>query len=302
MFVEAILASLAVALISLIGVFFYGKKGHLSGTNRLVIPVAIGVFLGVVFFELIPETLEAGGELGSLPIAFGFISFYLLSYLLHTYHHHHNTGHDEHDGCEDRAGASMLLVGDSIHNFADGIVIATAFLVNPAVGIATTIGIALHEIPQEIAEFGVLLRAGYSKKKAALYNLLSASSVIIGTVVTLLLAQTLSEYVWILTGLAAGNLLYIAAADLLPDVHAESRQSNRVLSSFFATLMGMVTIVLLLSWVHETFEEHGEHDEEVTAPMSNTDEERLKIIEAARPETERAKNSNITATGTPEVI
>ena len=183
MFIEAVLAAVAVAFLSLIGVFIFGNRGHLAGTNRFIVPVAMGVFLGVVFFELIPETLEAGGEYGSLAIVAGFLSFYLLSYLLHTYHHHHDAHCDTGD-CEDRAGASLLLVGDAVHNLADGIVIASAFLINPAVGIATTIGIALHEIPQEIVEYGVLLKAGYTKGKAALLNLISASTVVIGVVLT----------------------------------------------------------------------------------------------------------------------
>jgi len=255
-----IVATIIIALLSLTGVFFFGRSGHLTGSHRFIIPVAIGVFLGVVFFELIPETLEAGGEWGSLPIAAGFILFYLLSYLLYTYHHHHSTNHC-HGDCEDQAGASMLLIGDAIHNLADGIVIAGAFIINPAVGVATTIGIALHEIPQEIAEFGVLLRAGYSKTKAALLNLLSASSVIVGASITLLFANQFADYVWVLTGLAAGNLLYIAASDLLPDVHEDSRESSsQMIRSFLATLFGMVAIVVLLHWVHEYFE-HG-HDEE----------------------------------------
>ena len=198
MILEALAAACGVALLSLIGVAVFGKKGHLTGAHRYIVPVAIGVFLGVVFFELIPETLEAGGEFGSVPIALGFIAFYLLSYLLHTYHHHHDD-HCDDDGCEDRAGASMLLIGDAVHNIADGIVIATAFLVNPAVGIATTVGIALHEIPQEIAEFGVLLRAGYSRSQAALYNFLSASAVIFGTALSLFFADEFVGYVLVLT-------------------------------------------------------------------------------------------------------
>jgi len=253
MFIHILLATSLVALLSLVGVITFGRRGHLAGTNRFVIPVAIGVFLGVVFFELIPETLEAGGEWGSLPIAAGFISFYLLSYLLHTYHHHHETGHCQ-DHCEDAAGASMLLIGDAIHNLADGIIIAGAFMINPAVGIATTIGVALHEIPQEIAEFGVLLNAGYSKVKAAWLNFLSASSVVIGALLTLLFASQLEEYIWVLTGLAAGNLLYIAASDLLPDVHEDSRGSGQVYRSFLATLLGLVGIVILLHWTHSAFD------------------------------------------------
>ena len=263
MIFEALLAACVVTLLSLIGVVVFGRSGHLTGAHRYVIPVAIGVFLGVVFFELIPETLEAGGEFVSLPIAVGFIAFYLLSYLLHTYHHHHDTHHD-HDGCENRAGASMLLVGDAVHNVADGIVIATAFLVNPAVGIATTVGIALHEIPQEIAEFGVLMRAGYTKSRAAFFNLLSASSVILGTALTLVFAEAFEGYVWVLTGLAAGNLLYIAASDLLPDVHEESRLSNRTMQAFFATLIGMIGITALLFWAHEHFGETHHDAEEIT--------------------------------------
>ncbi len=266
---NALLAAGAITLISLIGVLFFGRSGHMTGTNRYVIPTAIGVFLGVVFFELIPETLEAGGEYGSFPIIAGFLSFYLLSHILHTYHHHHDVRHDD-DGCEHQAGASMLLVGDAVHNLADGIVIATAFMINPMVGVATTLGVALHEIPQEIAEFGVLLRAGYSKSKALTYNLLSASSVIFGVLITFTLANSLSGYVWVLTGLAAGNLLYIAAADLLPDVHKDSRASGTVVNSFLATLLGMVAIVALLIWSHETFgQAHDEHETEFHLENSN---------------------------------
>ncbi|MCB9811595.1 ZIP family metal transporter [Candidatus Nomurabacteria bacterium] len=259
MLFPVVVAAIFIALLSLVGVFFYGQRGHLAGTNRYVIPLAIGVFLGVVFFELIPETIEAGGEFGSLPIVIGFISFYLLSHILHTYHHHHDHGHD--DGCEEKVGATMLLYGDAIHNFADGVVIATAFFIDPAVGIATTLGVALHEIPQEIAEFGVLLSAGYSKTRAALLNLLSASSVIVGAVITTLVATSFADYLWIITGLAAGNLLYIAASDLLPDEHEESRQNGRVFQSFIATVIGLVAITLLLSWAHEHMGEHG-HDHE----------------------------------------
>ena len=124
------------------------------------------------------------------------------------------------------------------------------FLINPAAGIAATIGIAFHEIPQEIAEFGVLLHAGYSKRKAALYNLASASSVIAGVVLTFLFIDKASGYVWILTGLAAGNLLYIAASDLLPELHHESRHNGSVLISFIALLVGLVGITLLLGWSH----------------------------------------------------
>lgn len=259
---EPIIASFVVALLSLTGVLIFGARGHLTGTNRFIIPAAIGILLGVVFFELIPETI-AVSEYGMFSVLAGFLAFYLLSHLLHTFHHHHDS-HCADDDCENKAGASMLLIGDGIHNITDGVVIATAFFINPAVGVATTIGVALHEIPQEIAEYGVLLKAGYSKKRAALYNFLSASSILFGVVLTLLFVGQFENYLWILTGLAAGNLLYIAASDLIPGVQKESKADGRFYLTFATTVVALVAIVSIIEWSHSAFgHDHAhEHDEE----------------------------------------
>ncbi len=240
LFAAAIIASL-----SLVGILFFGKNGHIRGTHRFIVPVAIGVFLGVIFFELIPETLEGSTFYGSIAIAAGFLSFYLLSHFLRTYHHHHDDAHDE---CEQRRGASMLLIGDTVHNIADGVVIASAFLINPAVGIAATVGIALHEIPQEIAEYGVLIHAGYSKRKALMYNFLSASSIFIGVILCTVFIS-LGNFVWILTGIAAGNLLYIAASDMIPELNHKT-EHDHFMFTFLSTLLGLVAIVSLLAWSH----------------------------------------------------
>lgn len=245
---EAIIASIAIALLSLTGVFFFGKSGHMTGTHRFILPAAVGVFLGIIFFELIPETLEASHEWGPVAIVAGFLGFYLLSYILDTYHHHH---FDEHDACQGN-GARRLLIGDGIHNFADGIVIASAFMIDPAVGILTAIGIALHEIPQEIAEFSVLLHSGYSKKKAALYNLLSASTVILGTLATLLFSEFFEPHIFILTGIAAGNLLYIATADLIPELRETHK--DHFLYTFMATIIGVIGIAVLIHFTHGLIE------------------------------------------------
>lgn len=248
--VSTLIAALFVASLSLTGVFIFRKHAHITGTHRFIIPVALGMFLGIVFFELIPETLAAN-HYGNYAIVGGFLAFYLLSHILRSYHHHQC---DEHDHCSPgKSRASLVLAGDSIHNIADGIVIASAFLINPAVGIATTIGIALHEIPQEIAEFGILVHAGYSRKKAALFNLLSASSIILGVVMSYIFLS-FGDYLWILTGIAAGNLLYIAAADMIPELHGEAHRSH-FKKTFLSTLAGLAFIIVLLTYLH------GEHDE-----------------------------------------
>ncbi len=244
----ALLASLVITTLSVSGALIFGRHSHTERLHRIIVPGAVGVFLGVVFFELIPETLAASETGGAIAILVGFLGFYLLSHLLETYHHHH---HNPEDACSD-GGARKLLIGDAVHNLADGIVIATSFMLNPMVGLLTTIGIALHEIPQEIAEYAVLRAAGYSPKRAILLNLLSASAVIVGVLLTFLIGENMGAYTFVLTGIAAGNLLYIATADLIPELrHSHHDHFSKI---FIATLLGVVFIGFVLHFAHESLE------------------------------------------------
>ena len=261
---DIILATVLVALLSCIGVFFFGKEGHLLGTHRYIVPFAIGTFLGITFFELVPEALQGSSEFVPFAIVGGFLAFYTLAHFLNTYHHHHhhNDDGDSDDHCEaSKASAALLLIGDAVHNFVDGIVIASAFIVNPTVGWVTTLGVAIHEAPQEIAEFGVLRHAGYSQKRALVYNLLSASTIVLGALTTIALASIFSDNLWILIGVAAGNLLYVAMSDLIPGVQASVRTTGRFFSTFAATILGLVMIVSLIFWSHDQF------DQEQTLPQ-----------------------------------
>lgn len=254
---EALLAALAVALISVVGVFFFGTSEKLLGSQRYAIPMAVGVFLSLVLYELIPETLALAPEWGGVVIAFGFISFYILSNYLHTKFHHLNP-----EDCDRKGAAALLLIGDGIHNIADGIILGGAFLIDPTVGVATAIGLALHELPQEIVEFGVLLRAGYSKKKAALLNLLSASSIIVGTILIMVVAEHAEGYVWVITGIAAGNLLFLAASDLLPKIHGNLKNYGSIWHSTVSIIIGFILMTGILIWTHDTFgQEHDDHED-----------------------------------------
>ncbi len=241
---SALIASVCVASLSLIGVFFFRDNGYLNGSHRFILPTAVGVFLGIIFFELIPETLNESPDFGPVVIIAGFLGFYLLSHFLDTYHHHH---FDEHDSCSQN-GAQMLLIGHSVHTIADGIVIATAFILDPTIGMITTLGIALHEIPQEIAQFGVLLRSGYTRNRAVFYNLLSASSVVVGVLLTYGFASSLGNYVFVITGVAAGNLLYIATTDFIPELRHSHR--DHFFKTFTATVCGVLAIGLLVTFTH----------------------------------------------------
>lgn len=245
---EALGAAVLVAMISLIGVFFFGNNKQLIGWQRYIVPMAVGVFLSLVLFELIPETIEMSPDYGGLAVAFGFITFYILASILHGKYHHL-----EEAECDRRGAAMLLLIGDGVHNFADGIVLGGAFLLSPAVGLATAVGLALHEIPQEIIEFGVLIRAGYSRTKAALLNLLSATTIIFGTLLIILIAHQADQYIWLLTGIAAGNLLFLAASDLLPRIHGNLKNYGSIWRSSFSIILGFIIMTGVLIVTHDKF-------------------------------------------------
>ncbi|MAZ56890.1 hypothetical protein CL653_03800 [bacterium] len=264
----AILTSVAVALTSLIGVLFFGDSRRLAGIQKFVVPVAVGIFLSLVLFELIPETLALNPSYGGIAVAFGFIGFYILASVLHQRFHHL-----EEEDCDRKGAAMLLLVGDAVHNIADGVILGGAFLIDPTVGLVTAVGLAIHEIPQEIVEFGVLVRAGFSRIHAAMYNLLSASSIVFGTVATMLLANTNFEYLWIITGIAAGNLLYLAASDLLPRIHGNLPHYKSIWHSASAIIIGFVVMTFILNWTHSNFGHgHDLEDEHVKELLNEHDE------------------------------
>ncbi len=248
MIFDALLASLLVASTSLVGAVFFGGKINITKIERFLIPIAVGVFLSLVLFELIPETLLSAPEFGGVAVMLGFVSFYALSNILHKRYHHLQA-----DDCDKRGAAALILTGDAIHNLADGFILGGAFLIDPAVGVAVAFGLALHEIPQEIVEFGVLLRAGYSKTEAAIRNFISASSIVLGTLIIILIAERAGEYVWILTGFAAGNLLYLAASDLLPRIHGQLKEFGGMHSAALLIVVGFTIMSGVITWTHQQF-------------------------------------------------
>lgn len=256
---EALGAAILVVAASLVGVFFFGNSGRLEGVQRYVVPVAVGVFLSLVLYELIPETLAQSPKYGGLVVAAGFIAFYVLAQVLHKRYHHL-----EAEDCDRRGAAALLLVGDAIHNIADGVVLGGAFLLDPTIGFATALALALHEVPQEIVEFGVLIRGGYTRAQAALYNFGSASSIILGVILIMVLSEHASEYVWLLTGFAAGNLLFLAASDLLPRIHGNLKNYGSIWNAAIAIVIGFMVMTIVLDWTHaEVAHNHAFEDEEL---------------------------------------
>ena len=206
--------------------------------------MAIGALLGDAFIHLIPESAEAISNptlLGILIIA-GVLLFFVLEKILH-WHHHHGA---EKKGCNHiHPVGNLILFSDGIHNLLDGFIIGAAYLVSIEVGIATTLAIIFHEIPQEIADFGVLIHSGYTKGKALFLNFLSALMAVIGTIIALLLNGQIDGLIHWSLPIAAGGFIYIALSDLVPELHKKSNSAKHSLLQLFIIAIGLAIMIIL---------------------------------------------------------
>jgi len=256
-----ILATLAVSAISFIGVVGLAiSKKNLDKILLVLVALAGGSLLGGAFLHLIPEAIhEIGHDHEHLHMIFnfvivGFLIFLLVEQGLH-WHHCHTGDHEESD-CRVKAHkkpiSKMILVGDAVHNLIDGLIIAASFMVNPLVGIVTTVAVALHEIPQEIGDFGVLVYGGYKKTRALLFNFLSGLTAVLGGVIGYFFAEAAENAILYLLPIAAGGFIYIAASDLVPEIkHGE--RGVRMMLHFGVFVLG---IALMLGLKYLPSESH----------------------------------------------
>jgi len=217
-FFLTLLATFGIAALSLSGsLFLFFKDNILKRISLYLLALAAGALLGTAFLHILPEVIEEGiPEQGFLVLLGGFLFFYVGEKLLHL--HHGVEGADEHSPHE--LGV-LSLSADAVHNFVDGIILAVAFLVDVRLGLVTAAAVALHEIPQEIAEFGVLIYAGFSKRRALFLNFLSATTVILGGIVGFLFQEIFISFIPFVLLFAAGSFLYIGASDFVPEFKKE---------------------------------------------------------------------------------
>lgn len=233
-----------VSLISFVGIFtLFIRTDVLRKHIFLLVSLAVGALLGDAFINLIPEAFRtiANPVWISIAVIAGILVFFVIEKFLHW--HHHAVG-DESCGTVHSAGR-IILLSDGIHNFIDGLIIGGSYLVSAEIGIATTIAVISHEIPQEIGDFGVLLYSGYGKAKALLFNFLSALSSVAGAVVALAIAGVSEILVIWLIPIAAGGFIYIALSDLIPELHKTDGAKKSFLQ-LVAVIAGVGTILLLL--------------------------------------------------------
>lgn len=268
-----ILFSLIGGLFSLIGGFLLlARKKTARSLATYATPFAAGALLAAAFLDLLGEASHVGDIDSALTGALiGIVGFFLLERFLRWFHHHHE--HNDNGNKRLDANASLIVIGDSLHNFIDGIAIAAAFLVNIPTGIVAAIAVAAHEIPQEIGDFGLLLKKGMSRRGVILVNVFSALATTVAAIIFFQLGQNFELPLdWIL-GIVAGFFIYIATSDIIPSIH-KNEERRLAGPQTILLIAGVIIVGIVTTTLHdfidtdenhshgtEATEQHDEHDE-----------------------------------------
>lgn len=216
------------------------KKAFSHEQSLLLISFAAGVLLSTAFFDLLPE---AGANLSLVGVLFGIIFLFLLEKFL--WYHHHDEEHEGH-----RRTPVLITVGDTVHNFIDGVVIAGTFMVAPAAGIVTALAVAAHEIPHEMADFGVLLTKGWARKKVILVNLISAGTSLVGAILMYYLGRQIEGILPVLLSFSGGMFIYLACSDLIPELHHGHKERGvDSLQQMAVFGVGIIIVLVLRRWL-----------------------------------------------------
>lgn len=242
--VYALGSVIVVSIISLAGVLFLTvDRARLQRILLFLVSFAIGGLTGDAFIHLIPQAFEElGTELStSLFIILGMLTFFGVERFIRWRHCHIPTSeHHVHPV------ATLNIIGDGVHNFIDGILIGATYMVSVPIGITTTVAVILHEIPQEVGDFGILVHAGFSVTKAVLLNVASALTAILGALLALTIGPHVHSFSLIMLPITAGGFIYIAGSDLVPEVQQTCGSAGITISHFIAIMFGIGLMALLV--------------------------------------------------------
>lgn len=241
-YLYAFIGVFIVSLISLVGVFSLSfKEEALKKYINFFISLAIGALLGDAFIHIIPEAFESSlsANTVSLLIIGGIILFFIIEKYIHWHHH----GEDKEESHIHPVG-KLVLFTDGFHNFIDGAIIAASFVISIPVGIATVIAVVLHEIPQEIGDYAVLIHAGYTRGRALWLNFLSAITAVAGMITFFIFGNIIPNITLVLIPIAAGGFIYIAIADLIPELH-KTKKVKHSLIQISIIILGIIAMVSL---------------------------------------------------------
>ncbi|MDI6860777.1 MAG: ZIP family metal transporter [Caldisericia bacterium] len=231
-----LISTIIVSLISLIGIFFINKKiEYLEKTSFYLVSFSTGALLTGAILHLIPESLNENTN-SIYSIVFGIFLFFILETFLKWRHCHEF-------GCEEHTFIPINLLGDSLHNFIDGVIISSSYLVNFKLGIISTLNIIFHEVPQELGDYGVLIFGGLTPKRALKLNFIVALTSILGGVFGFYLLEKFEDLIPYVIGLTAGNFLYLSLTDLIPELHKKVSIKNNIEKTVFI-LIGILIMIL----------------------------------------------------------
>ena len=244
-------ASIAGGVLSVLCAALFAFNIHVQRYLNGMVSYAIGAMLGAVFLNILPEAIHLTSSVTvlSATVLFGILLFFVLEKLVlwRHCHHEHCEAHEllqaEHNHDHGRSGM-MIMVGDTFHNFVDGIIIAAAFLTDIHLGTVTALAIIAHEIPQEVGDFAILLNSGYSKVRALQLNLISSFASVAGGGLGYLTLQTMQSWIPSLLALAAASMIYVAVADLIPGLHKRA-QLRDTLQQVGLIVLGVATVAAM---------------------------------------------------------
>lgn len=256
-YLHVIFFSLVGGLFSLVGgAIMLSRKKLAERLALYATPFAAGALLAAAFFELLPESIEqVAPGVATRWALLGIVLFFLLEHFIHWFHHNHS--HEDKHGS---AVAPLVIIGDSVHNFIDGIAIGAAFLINVPTGIVVALAVAAHEIPQEIGDFGLLLKAGYSRKKVLLINAASALMSTFGAVATFWIGSQAELPLGELLGLTAGLFIYIAASDLIPAIHHGALKKSPNYLAAGLLMLGILVVGVATDYAHKHIDVGHSHE------------------------------------------
>ncbi|MDH5230559.1 MAG: ZIP family metal transporter [Gammaproteobacteria bacterium] len=237
--------------------------------NRVLphlVSFAIGSLLSAAFMALLPHALNHPAQVEAhkitITVLFGILGFFVLEKLVLWRHCHHDEcevhapeqAHEQHNhkhahAHQHKSAGSLVIIGDAVHNFVDGVLIAAAFLTDVELGIVTAIAVAAHEIPQEVGDFAILLHSGFSRAKAFLFNILASLTTVVGALITYFSLQSANEILPYVLAIAASSFIYVAVADLIPGLHQRTDLKSSLQQVILISL-GVLSIYIAHSWLH----------------------------------------------------
>lgn len=267
---QVLVCSLVGGLFSLIGGLILLANKKRAKLAEYATAFAAGALLASALLDMFPEAVEESGDVSLMAgfVLIGIVVFFLMEVFLNWFHRHGE--HNKHGGSKSTDPVvPMVVVGDTVHNFIDGVAIAAGFLMSPASGVVVTLAVAAHEIPQEVGDFGLLLHKGVRRSRVLLINILSSLATVVAAVVFYLIGDGLEVSFAPALGIVAGFFIYIAASDIIPSIHSDKSHASKIKKALLV-VVGILTVWAAITTLHGFIHDESSHNHDETVQCEDT--------------------------------